>query len=153
MHGFFLVLLIIVTGCNRADPYPERRDPVLADIEADLRLAERAVMTLEKEKTANKAQMEAARLQTGEAKTKWTAYHETEKNLDQAQQHVKYLKLRKETRIEQDRKSYRDALASGSPWPDPQEFKDYMTNKRLKTAPRDWNERLRQLLGEKKPKE
>jgi hypothetical protein len=143
MHGLFLVLLIILAGCNRPNPYPELKDPIYRDIENDLRNAAREVEAAIKEKDQAYAQIQTAQIQTGEIKAKWSSFYEAEKRLEKVRQKHKYLELRLDSRKTEARKTYQDAFAKGEPWPDPEEFRLYMIAKNAREAPRDWDQRLK----------
>ena len=51
--------------------------------------------------------------------------------------------MRAETRKELDRKSYLAAYKEKKPWPDPSEYDEYKTQRKLEQAPRNWDIRKR----------
>ncbi|MEQ1876536.1 MAG: hypothetical protein ABL958_07810 [Bdellovibrionia bacterium] len=150
MHVLFLLLFIFLAACNRPDAYPELKDPIFHDMEADYRASQRERDTLEKEKEAAKADIPNAQPQTGETKAKWNVFFAAEKKYDKAVQMEHFHKLRLETRREEARKNYLAAFQAGQDWPPPDEYKAYQTEKRLRNAPKDWNTSLKEKLAAKK---
>lgn len=152
MHVFFLVFCLFLAACNRPDAYPELKDPIYRDLEAEVRSSQKEVDTLTNEKASAKADTLTAQPQTGENKIRWNTYFEVEKNLEKAVQMLKYSELRLESRKEEARKSYLQAFNAGKDWPDPEEFSAYQKQKKLRDAPRDWNARLKEELAKRESK-
>jgi hypothetical protein len=150
VHVFFLVFLMFAVACNRPDAHPEQRDPIFLDIGNDRRAAQKEVESLEKEKLAARNQAETAQVQTGEVKAKWANFHSIDNQLDRARQRLKFLELQEESRKKAAQTSYAESFSKGEPWPDPKEFADYLTKKRLNEAPKDWNQRLKSKLDAKR---
>jgi hypothetical protein len=153
VHVIILLFFIILSGCNRPDPHPERRDPIYKDIESSLRLSEKRVESIQKELASSKEQIQSAKPQTGETKTRWSAYFDAEKRLEKAQQEQLYYSVRLDSRKKEAQRAYLKSLETSSPWPDPNELEAYQRDKRLREAPRNWDDRLKLELQKSKGKE
>jgi len=81
-----------------------------------------------------------------------------ERGLIQIEQEAKYFEIRAEQRRLYDKDSYMKAFKADLPWPPAEDFKVYEENKKLKTAPRDWDKTVpvdkshNKHVEEKKPK-
>ena len=76
-------------------------------------------------------------------------YRETKKSTVKVleySQRLKYLEIRTNRRKVEARRSYRLAFKADKPWPDSNEYKKYVTHKRLRSAPRNWNYRVPKLF-------
>ncbi len=117
-----------------------------------MRTSEKDVDTLAKEMGTAKAQIPLAAPQTGEYKSRWSAYYQLENQHEKAVQLAKFHRLRLQTRLDEARKKYAAAFQKGEPWPDPEEFRQYKIDKDLRSAPRDWNVRLKEKLAKDREK-
>lgn len=128
---------------------PEKADPIYADILRDIDAHTREVARLEKDFESIKKEMSEVSPQTGEGRIKASELFEAQALLERGRQNLKYLELRKESRRESARRDYARAYEKGEPWPNPEEFQLYLTNKRLNQASRKWDDNLRERLRKK----
>jgi hypothetical protein len=149
MKELFSILLIIslCVACRRQDPNPENSDPIYSDIQNEISDAQKNLEAAEKDLDTAKKDIETAAPQTGELKIRRNAFFEAQKQRDKAEQQVHYLQIKLEKRKEAARRSYLKAFNEDKTWPDPSEYKDYLTHKRLTEAPRDWGQSLRERLN------
>jgi hypothetical protein len=138
------LLLIALTslGCKREDPNPELRDPIYNDL-----LSERAMHTKMKEEIIKKievAEKELAktRPRTMERKNAANDLEKLEHKLIKSNEMIEYYDIRAKLRYTDVRRSYKQAFLSGDEWPNPEEHKAYLVNKRLLNASRMWDDRV-----------
>jgi hypothetical protein len=136
---------LLLIGCSKEDPIPEERDPIFKDLEhrqsehqktydeATAKLKE-LYASLEK---AEPNSLEKRDIQRDIAKYKAQA-------LDN-EQWARYYRIRTGRRKLVDRLAYKEALGAKKPWPDPSEYSEYLVNRRLVEANRNWNARVPKL--------
>ncbi len=142
---FVTISLISIFGCNRPDPNPHFMDPIYKH------LGERVSQTKSQLDTEIKALEEAektlAKTQplTHERKVAERDVQSIRKRIEGLRQEFDYLSIRLERRLVEDKVNYRLAFEKGEAWPDPEEYKAYLTTLRLNQASKNWNERVPKL--------
>ena len=138
---FILILALFMFGCNKPDPHPELKDPILksmneslAILEGDLKATEKAVAE------AEKMEKNAVPL-TGEAKLGAKRAYEAKSNKMKIEQHIQFLKIRKETRIKKVQEEYLKFFKAGKPWPDESLAKEHADYLKLKNSSLNWTDR------------
>jgi LAS superfamily LD-carboxypeptidase LdcB len=141
---FFLLLFIssfVFMGCRKPDPQPELRDPIYLSIQKELKEAQASLKAIEAEHKDNTNNLDKIEPYTRQSKTFWQKYWSSEKKLRKAQQMVDFYNLHLINRKYAARDSYIRAFNSKNEgnWPNPNQYQRYLTNKRLKEAPRKWD--------------
>ena len=136
-----IILALFLFGCNKPDPNPELKDPILKSmneslsiLEADLKATEKAILD------AEKMEKNAVPL-TGEAKLGVKRAHEARSNKMKIEQHIQFLKIRRETRIKKVREEYMRFFKAGKPWPDENLAKEHADYLKLKNSSLNWADR------------
>ncbi len=146
----FFIPLLVMTGCRQEEPNPENLDPIYA-----------ALVKQEKEDEgkieAEKKRLESARVDfsladplTIEKKTTEREVARAERSIYILEQKRLYEHIRTERRRVEDRNNYQEAFAAGREWPSKAEYQEFVTNQRLRMAPRQWDAHIPRLF-ERKP--
>ncbi len=130
-------------GCNKPDPNPELNDAIYLDMEGHLKGAQKGLVDAQKALAEHKTNMEKAKPQTGQIQYPQKRYWDTQKAIDQLYQQEKYWIIRISERKKFARIQYLKAFKEGKPWPDPQEYEEYLAEKRLRQARQQWDVRAR----------
>jgi len=154
--GFLLFVVLSLMGCRKPLEHPEANDPVYKDLKKEANLAYAAYKEKEKKALAAKKALDKAQVRTGqrlEAQDDYfTNLHEQEKYAEK----YRYLELKAELRRKYDISVYPQIYADKKPWPDPEQYEQYEVEKRLATAPKEWDPdyriKQRQLASEAKKK-
>jgi hypothetical protein len=138
-----LSILTVLCGCHSPNPHPELGDPIYLDIERDLKASAGAVQSEEKNLEDLKKALKDIKPQTGQIKYAMKKIYDSEGRLVKLRQINTYLQLRLDTRAKEDGINYLRAFEKDIPWPDPNEYKTYMSYKNMQLAPRAWNPKER----------
>ena len=140
--GILSILTVVMVGCNKEDPNPELRDPIYQDLvkehkkhEKLLEDAQKALVTIEKE-------LDEVDARSLDRKIKNREYQKAVKGIVKLKEQTEFYRIKSELRKVYGRKAYRIAFKNKEEWPNPKEFEDYNTNKRLRAAPRNWSHRV-----------
>lgn len=135
---FFSVFLFIL-ACDRPNSNPELMDPIFADIEKQLKDAENELKSALQSETDTKDGLAKVKPQTGQIKFAQKRYYEAMARVQKTEQRVEFLKLRLKSRKQLDHDLYLKAYQKKQPWPPPEEWAEYVSQKNLESAPRSWN--------------
>lgn len=138
---FFVIIWI--SACNKPDPEPEKKDPIYADLQAELGISQREIAEVEKQLSDYRSDLERVKPQTGKIKYAQKRYFETEKALDMLKQREKYWKIRIEERARFVRQKSMEAYQQGRKWESGNEYEEYLAEKRLRRAKLVWDARQR----------
>jgi hypothetical protein len=148
MQCFRLILLIctlMVLGCKRENPNPELIDPIYKFL-VEQNSALKSSLEGEKKKLEEGIKaLEKTLVNTPERKIAIRDNQSTKGRIARLEQEYKYSEIRKERRRVEVRRDYKIAFNADKPWPNPQEFDDFMTQHRLRNASRNWNARVPRL--------
>jgi hypothetical protein len=145
----YLCLLIIVfsvVGCKKEDPNPELRDPIYKDLVKRHKTSKSKLDSARKAVEQAKKDLEAARVNSIESTVARRALKKAKDAVEKLIQQEKYLKIRVERRLAEDRRNYRLAFKKGERWPNPEEYKLYQANQKLNNASLNWNKRVPKLF-------
>jgi hypothetical protein len=137
-----LILVILTASCDKPIQNPETTDPIYSDLEVERKNAAAAA---DSEKTAIAdldKEIEAAPPRDPGKKKAMRDREARLKNLVQLKQKALYFEIRLEQRKKFDEIDYLKAYEKKEPWPNPAEFTEYKASKKLKTASRNWEERV-----------
>lgn len=146
MHKHFILIILTVfllAGCEKPNPHPEALDPIMADIESELKATDSTIKSTEKELEGFQLEEKKVQPQTGQNKYAQKRIYETTARLDKLKQMLQYWELRRESRLKEARRLYMIAYKAKQPWPDPNEFKEYSMQKKLRLAPLGWSVKRR----------
>ena len=143
-------LIISIVGCKKPEPNPEIRDPIYADIQADIQNVDKDIVTAQTELADHQKTLSEVVPQTGQIKYAQKRVDDAYKKIDRLKQEKTYLQIRAVERLKQVRVQYKRAFDKGEEWPNPAEFEEYKKIKALKAARPNWdhNERLEKAKRE-----
>lgn len=133
---------LLFLGCSGEDPNPELKDPIYKDLSSEYKKHQKQLEDAEKALVEIKKELDTVESRSLDRKIKAREYQKGKKAIIEIEQMVEYYRVKSELRRVYGRKAYRIAFKKGEEWPDPQEYKDYETNKRLRNAPRNWSHRV-----------
>ncbi len=140
---FILLSVLAFSGCEKADPNPELKDPIYADLQDQLSSTEKALVESNKNADEQKNLLENAPAQSGQAAVYRKRYFQAQSISDRLSQQIKYWKVRIEERKLLSRKSYLLSLKDKKSWPDPKEYEIYLSEKKLRQAKVEWDAKKR----------
>lgn len=133
----------ILLGCNKPEPNPELRDPIYQDLVAQLAATQKSIGDADKAYKDKLAELSKAKPQTGQFKYIQGQAFQAEHAFELLKQQEKYWKIRISERKRLSRMQYLKAFKKKEPWPSPEEFKEYETEKRLRQAKLSWDNKKR----------
>jgi hypothetical protein len=137
-----LLLIILTASCDKPIQNPETIDPIFSDLELERKSAAAAADT-EKAAIADLEKDINSAPPRDPGKKKAMRDREARlKNLVQLKQKALYFEIRLEQRRRFDEIDYLKAYEKKEPWPNPTEFPEYKSSKKLETASRNWEERV-----------
>lgn len=142
---FLLCFLIFGLGCSGKDPHPELRDPIYLDLRSMVGEYKKQVQDTQKQIEALGHDIKSAEPNTRELALFRKDYRKANVHLKFLTQKLKYYQIREERRKLEDRLHYSQALSQEREWPDPDEHRAYLANKKLRNAPSNWNQRVPKL--------
>lgn len=135
---WILALFLLIAGCEKPIPNPESIDPIYSDLNSQLSAANSELVDAKSDLASAHEDLKKAKPQTGERNRALKAIETAEHRITKIQQNIDFLEIRKEKRLEFDRKAYLKAFREKKPWPDKEEWAEYQVNRRLVTAERVW---------------
>ena len=154
--GLILIAIVSLVGCRKPLEHPEANDPVYKDLRKEADAAYVTYKDREKKVVAARKALDSARAGTGQ---RLDALEQYFTNLDEQEKYsekYRYLALKAELQRKYDISVYPQIFADKKPWPDKEQYEEYEVEKRLATAPKEWDPddriRQRQLASEAKKK-
>ncbi len=86
---------------------------------------------------------EEAPIRTGIREDAQNKYFKLVETLQRTSEQYRYYSTKLDARLKHDTKTYPEYFEKKLPWPNPEEFKSYLTDKKLKTASREWDQEKR----------
>ena len=148
----FLILTLALVGCKKPDPHPELKDPIFSDLQTQLGTVTAALAAERKTLIDHRKTLSEVKPQTGQVKYATKRVNESEQKINKLEQEEKFLVLKIASRKKHARKSYMAAFKKEAAWPDPEEYRMYQSEMRLRNAKRTWDVKQRlddAGLGEK----
>lgn len=142
---FFLWAVLFFSGCAKENPNPELLDPIYQDLLKDIKSKEADVKEFEKKIDELKKTVAKADTRDSDYKVGKKELVNNIAKMNSVKQSVELLKIKSERRRVEGRKSYRLAFHQHMPWPNPNEYREYLANKKLKTAGLNWEARVPKL--------
>jgi len=141
------ILLVTLVGCKSENPNPELLDPIYADLKKEAEAAGKAIEAELKERESAQIAISKAPPNSMELRDAEKMYWKSNKKIEVLRPIELYYKIHAERRRVEGRAAYRMAFSKGGAWPDPAEFQGYETNKRLRSADRNWSKRVPKLAS------
>ena len=123
--------LVLLAGCEKPNPHPELLDPIYADLS-------KAAEEFKKQAETDKAAVADAKKELAAAVPQSRQIEYAQKRLISAlekarrsEQFARYFEVRAENRIEHDKIDYSAAWVAKKPWPDPNEYQQFLQSEQL----------------------
>ncbi len=139
MKLIIFVTLLLLSACNKPDPNPELKDPIYADLNAELALAEAAIAAEAANLKKFQDELAAVVPQTGQIKYAQKRVEETKSKLARHQQQRDYFELKIAARKKLASRAYLEAFHKKTDWPDPEEWRAYQLEKKFRSAKKTWD--------------
>ena len=144
----FSLFLLLSASCSFENSEPERLDPIYSDLEKEFKATSAQIAAAQKELDGFLTELEAVKPQTGQIKYAQKRVSDAQQKLEHLKQMNAFWKLRVASRLAWDREHYLLARKEKTPWPPPEEYKEFKAQMALENAPKNWN--LRQRLEQAK---
>lgn len=141
-----ILISIALVGCKKPDPHPELKDPIYSDLQAQLGAVTAALNAERKTLADHQKTLSEVKPQTGQIKYATKRVNESQQKINRLEQEEKYLSLKVVARQKSARKSYFAAFKKEEAWPNPDEFRAYQSEMRLRNAKKTWD--VKQRLAE-----
>jgi len=143
-----LFLLIIISlslfiACDTPHAEPEKLDPIYDDLTKEYGKAQSELKATEKELEGFEKELAAVVPQTGQNRYAQKRVNEAKARIGKLTQTQEYWRLRVESRKKWAREKYLAAYKDKKPWPPKEEWDEYVVQRKLEVAPRNWNIRQR----------
>lgn len=138
-----LIFAFLVSSCQKPDPNPENRDLIYQDYLAQKGEAEKNVIEAQKKVDEFAQEMKNAEPLTGQYKRSQKKFFEMQNRVSQLKQQLRYWEIRIGERLVETRVNYNKAFKEKTPWPDPGEFERYFSDKKLRAAKINWDQKQR----------
>lgn len=139
------VLSFALSGCQKGVPEPELLDPIYKDLKATFEKQKHLLEEERKTLESTRRALEKTEARDIHRKILSKDYSISLQTIQKLEETSRFYEIRVERRKFTDRMTYKLALEAGKPWPDPKEYSDYLVNKRLNEASRQWAERVPRL--------
>lgn len=138
-----IILLLALVGCEKMDPAPELKDPIYKDLQDQLSSAQKQLSDEIKVLSDHNKALTAVVPQTGQIKYAKKRVFDSQNRISRFEQQVMYWKIRIVERQKHTRREYAQAFHSKKEWPRPEEYQQYLSEKRLRAAKNNWDSRER----------
>lgn len=163
MRPFLLIIIsfTIFIACDAPHAEPEKLDPIYEDLTREHGKVSNEIKAAAKELEGFEKDLAAVVPQTGQIRYAQKRVSETKAKIEKLTQLQEYWRLRVESRKKWAREKYLKAYKEKKPWPPKEEWEEYVIQRKLQVAPRNWDikQRLEQaqlglnLKGEKPSKD
>ena len=140
-----LIVTLVLFGCKKEEPNPELLDPIYKDLKAEAKKYNSQLKEEEANLEAILEDRENLKPRTIELVANRRDEKKTRGKILQFKQKAKYYEIRSERRRVEARRDYKIAFRKNEAWPNPQEYENYQTYKRLRDAPLNWGYRVPKL--------
>lgn len=139
----YIVLYIILAaliGCEeKMDPNPEKSDLIYIDLKKEEESWLKAYGALTKEYEKAKSDLSKTASGTEERENAIEVTAQKQQKAQKAFEHFRMASIQAEKRLKQLKKDYLKSFQEKKPWPNQEEYKEYLVNKDLQNAPREWS--------------
>lgn len=126
-------------GCHKPLSHPESVDPIYLETKKDLDSVIASIEQAEKDKEKAKTALDLAPIRTGQRQDAEETFFEVLHKLDKLSEKYRYLALKMHSLKHYDQREYKKALKEKQPWPNEEAYNDYLVERRLASAPKEWN--------------
>lgn len=138
-------LFIFLVGCKSEHPNPELLDPIYLDLVKAYGEVVKKLEGEEKELSKLLKELEKTAPRSMSRVTVRSDIKRVQKKAFHLRQYVEYMRIRRDRRRVEGRRSYKMAFQRNEDWPDPKEYESYKTYNKLKNISLNWNERVPKL--------
>ena len=143
LHIFLLILVVSgLSACRSQDPNPELKDPIFQDLSKLRKEYDRKLKEAETTQENNYKELAAAGADGMSLKVARKQLRDNAKKVTLYRQMATYYRIRSERRRVEGRRAYKIAFEKEEDWPKPEEYQNYLVNKRLRMANRSWSSRV-----------
>ncbi|MCB9027177.1 MAG: hypothetical protein H6625_12715 [Bdellovibrionaceae bacterium] len=139
------IFIILNLGCKSEHPNPEQLDPIYIDLISEKKETEKLIKDTNSTLENLKAERIKIKPRSVEKKVNERETKKATLELAKLKQNLAYLEIRSERRRVESRRDYKINFKNNKTWPNPEEYKNYLVAKRLRSAPRNWNYRVPKL--------
>lgn len=140
-----LATFVCLVGCKSKLENPELVDPIYKDLSQQVETIQREIEAEAKAMDKAKKEMEAAAPRSREKVVARRDFMKFKERVERLTQNLRYYEIRRDRRKAEDQKSYAIAFEKGEPWPNMEEYEQYLAVKRLREAPQIWDARVPKL--------
>tara|TARA_B100000749_G_scaffold122825_1_gene93890 strand:- start:135540 stop:136085 length:546 start_codon:yes stop_codon:yes gene_type:complete len=133
-------------GCENEDPNPELRDRIYLDLKQDYEASKAALEEFQGYFKESQEKLDKTQPHSVERVATRRDIKKRRAQIRVFEKQTRYLRIRMERRMYESRKAYKLARMNGTKWPDPEEFRFYIVNKKLVKADLNWNNRVPKLF-------
>lgn len=147
---FFMTLILFgLSGCRKEEPNPELLDPIFSDLQNQQKSVESSLEEEKKKLVKALGDVEAAMPNTMDLQNAIHDRDHAQGMITGLEQKLHYLNIRVERRKVEDKYNYHLAFVANKDWPDKKEYEDYLTQKRLAEAPKNWDAHIPKMWDRK----
>ena len=161
MHSglrYFVIffLLAVLVGCKKPLPDPENLDPIFRDLKAMADGKKKELEEARKSRETAYINYDKEKPNTLDKKLARREYEKWEARISTLEQQARYFEIRANRRRVEDKVNYLEAFKQDKPWPSPDEYSNWIVNRKLAEAPANWGKDIPKLYdppkkAEKKP--
>lgn len=137
-----VLLSICMLGCKSPNPNPETLDPIYADLLKESEAASKETESLKGEIEKLEQEIPAFEARDPGKKRAERELYQKEHLAELSSQRALFYKIQADMRLKYARREYLKAFNADKPWPNPKEYEEYLENKKLRSASRNWDDRV-----------
>lgn len=151
---FFLLVALVISGCNKPDPNAYKQDPILLDYQSQLTATTALLDGQIKQRNDILKELANSQPQTGNASIHRKRAHEADSRIRNLEQQVMFWKIRLESRAKEAQLEYLEARRNKKAWPDQAAVDSYNAQKRLRLSKMVWDhkDRIEQMKKDEQEK-
>lgn len=138
-----MTILFSLISCTKADPNAYRGDPILQDYKSQMEKTKSDLEALKKQMEDTKKEMNISVPQSGQYGVQRRRLYDMESKAARLEQQLLFWQIRIESRAKEAQVEYLNAFKEKKPWPDKEKVDAYMTQKRLRVAKMNWDQKDR----------
>lgn len=141
-------MVIAIVGCNKKDPTPELRDPLIQELENRKKVVEQELVSAKEALTEAEANMSKVVPQTGQIKYATKRVNQARSRITKAQQQIQFLEIKIEAQKYRAREEYLKAYYAKKDWPSDEDREDFRLMVKAYEMERNWSAKdRREALG------
>ncbi len=140
--GILLFCCMHLVACKKEDPTPELRDPIYSDLQKRAADSKKAFEEASAQLAELRISLEKQEPNSIELKDVQKDIQKHEAMVLRSDQEARYYRIRSDRRKFEDRIEYKRAVSKNQPWPNQNEYSDYLVNIRLREINLNWGARV-----------